>query len=143
MTSNINYKDTLFERAKLTPIRGKPTFKVLHKLRNEIKANAKSFYSNIGGGAHGHLGLVLTDAQYALISHTPFVYPTHLGPLIITDGTTVHAKSNMRIAHTKEVRLFREVTGVEQAIAQQIVGPVEESFLPDIRNRTTKSITTP
>ena len=46
----------------------------------------------------------------------------------------------MQIAHTKEVRLFREVTGVEQAIAQQIVGPVEESFLPDIRNRTTKSI---
>ena len=62
MTSNINYKDTLFEQAKLTPFRGKPNFKTLNKLQNEIKANAKSVYSNFGGGSHGHLGLVLTDA---------------------------------------------------------------------------------
>ena len=62
MTSNINYKDTLFERSNLTPIRGKPTSETLHKLQNEIKANAKSVYSNLRGGAHGHLGLVLTDA---------------------------------------------------------------------------------
>ena len=36
MSSKINYKDTLFERANLTPIRGEPTFEMLHKLRNEI-----------------------------------------------------------------------------------------------------------
>ena len=34
MTSTINYKDTLFGRANLTPIHGKPTFEMLHKLRN-------------------------------------------------------------------------------------------------------------
>ena len=72
MTRNINYKDTLFKRTNLTPIGGKPTFKTLHNICNVIKANSKSVYSNLGGGAYGHLGLVLTDAQYALISHTPF-----------------------------------------------------------------------
>ena len=73
MRSNINYKDTLFEQDNLTPIRGEPTSKTLHKLWNKIKANAKSVYSNIGGGAHGHLGLMSTEAQYALISPTTFV----------------------------------------------------------------------
>ena len=73
MKSNINYKDTIFERANITPIRGKPTFEMLHKLRNEIKANAKSVYSKIVGEEHGHLGLVVTDAQYMIISSTPFV----------------------------------------------------------------------
>ena len=73
MMSKFNYKDNLFEKANLTPIRGKPTFEMIHNLRNEIKANAKSVYYNIEGGAHGHLGLVITDAQYALISPTPFV----------------------------------------------------------------------
>ena len=34
MVSSINYKDALFERANLTPIRGKHTFKTLHKLWN-------------------------------------------------------------------------------------------------------------
>ena len=120
MTSNINYKDTLFKRANLTPIRGEPTFETLHKLQNEIKANAKSVYSNLGGGAHVHLGLVLTDAQYLLIPPTPFVYLTHPVPLVIPDGTTAHMNSNMRIAHTERVRLFREVTGFEQALVHQI-----------------------
>ena len=44
---------------------------------------------------------MITDEQYALISPTTFVYPTHLGPLIIPDGTTTHANSNMWITHTK------------------------------------------
>ena len=83
---------------------------------------------------------MLTAAQYALISPTPFVYPTHLGPLIIPYRTTAHANSNMRIAHTKEVHMFREVTGVEQALVQKIVGTVEEVYLADISNRTTNSI---
>ena len=38
--------------------------------------------------------------------------------------------------HTEEVRLFREVTGLEQALMQQIVGKAEEVYLADIRNRT-------
>ena len=41
MKRKICYKDTLFERAKLTPIRGKLSLETLHKLRNEIKANTK------------------------------------------------------------------------------------------------------
>ena len=75
-------------------------------------------YSNIGGGSHGRIGLVLADAQYALISNTPFIYLTHPGLLIILDGTTAHMNSNTRITHTKAAHLFCEVTGVEQALIQ-------------------------
>ena len=71
--------------------------------------------------------------QYSLISPNTFVYPTHPVPLIITDGTTAHVKFNMQIAHTKEVRLFCEVTGVEQALVQQIVGTAEAAYLAHIR----------
>ena len=45
MTRSINYKDTLFEQAKLTPIRGEATFEIIHKLRKKIKANANAVYS--------------------------------------------------------------------------------------------------
>ena len=83
---------------------------------------------------------MLTNAQYALILNMPFVYPTHPGPLIIPDGTTAHTNSNTRISHTEEVRIFREVTWVEQALAQQIVATVKEAYLTDIWNCTTDSI---
>ena len=37
MTININHKDALFERANMTPIRGKLTLETLQNIRNEIK----------------------------------------------------------------------------------------------------------
>ena len=37
MTRNMNYKETLFKRANLTPIHGEPTFKTPQKLQNEKK----------------------------------------------------------------------------------------------------------
>ena len=124
MTRNIDYKDTLFERANLAPICGKPTFETLQKLQK----NSKSDYSNIGGWAQGHLSLVLTGAQHMIIYLTRFIYLTHPGHLIIMDGTTAHSKSNMRITHTEEVRLFCEVTGVEQDLVQQSVGKGQGSI---------------
>ena len=108
---------------------------MLHKIQNEIKANAKSVYSNLGGGAHEHLGLVLTDVQYVLIENTPFIYPTHLGPLIIIYGKTSLMNSNTQISHTEEVHIFREVTGVEQYPVQQIDATSKEEHLTDIRNQ--------
>ena len=143
MASTINYKDTLFKRANLTPIHGKPTFETLYKLWNKIKANTNSVYSNIGGGAHGHIGLVLTEVQYALISNTPFVYLTHLVPLIIPDGTTVHAKSNTIISHTQEVHNFRGVVGFKQTLVQQVVATFKEANLTDIRNHMKNTSTAP
>ena len=48
--------------------------------------------------------------------------------------------SNMRIAHTKEVRLFREMMRVQQALVKQIVSAVGEYYLADIHKHTTDSI---
>ena len=140
MKRSINYKDTLIKWYNLTPICGEPTFETLQNLWDEIKANAKSVYSNLWGGAHGHLSLVLTYAQYALILPTPFVYPTHPVPLTIPDGTTAHSNPNMLTANTKKVLLFREVKVVEQTLMQQIVTTVKEAYLTDIRDRIKNSI---
>ena len=89
MASTVNYRDTHFERSNLTPIRGEPTYETVHKLWNKVKANVRSMYSNIGGGTHGHLGLVLMAAQYADISTTVFIRPSHPGPLAIPSVATV------------------------------------------------------
>ena len=46
----------------------------------------------------------------------------------------------MRILHTDEVHLFRKVTGVEQALVQQIFGTFDAAYLSNIYNRPMKSI---
>ena len=137
MKISINYRGTLFEKADLNPILGESTFKRLHTLWYYLKENEKYVFYNLGGGAHVHIGWILTDSQYALISNTTFVYLTHLNPLIIPYGTTAHMNFNVRVANTEAVRFLYEVTGVEQALVHIIVSTVEEAYLADTRNRTT------
>jgi hypothetical protein len=68
-SSGINYRETYFEYPELKKIHGEPNSESLFKLRNELKANAQSVYSNLSDGTQGHLALVLNDAQYALITN--------------------------------------------------------------------------
>ena len=63
-TSSVNYKDSYFENPVLTAIRGEPTYETLHHLKNELKANASSVSTTLGGGNHGYLGMILTLAEY-------------------------------------------------------------------------------
>jgi hypothetical protein len=141
MASNgINYRETYFEFPELTKIHGEPTSESLFKLRNELKANAQSVYSHLSDGTHGHLALVLRDAQYALLTNQAFVRPAHPGPLVIPAGTTAVMATAMKDAHVEEIRLFREVQGVEKALIQQIVQAVEAPYLIALRERTSNSL---
>ena len=89
-------------------------------------------YSNLGGGTHGHLGLVLMTSQYAAISTTDFTRPYHMGPLAIPSAATVVQRSTLRDAHIEDLQFFREVMGVEQALIQQIVATIEATYLEDV-----------
>ena len=85
MTSNIDYAHTYFKYPIPTLITGEPTNKSLKRLKNELRANASSVDSNLGGD-HGYLGLVLTDIEYANVSATPFVAPPFPGATNYTCG---------------------------------------------------------
>ena len=75
--SNTTSYRSVFTHEDCTKIHGEPTFQSLKLLSLELKTNARSVHSNLGGRSHGHLGIVLTPAQYALISATPFVIPAY------------------------------------------------------------------
>jgi hypothetical protein len=145
VSTGINYRQTYFEYPELTKIHGEPNSESLFKLRNhELKANAQSVYSNLSDGVHGHLALVLTDAQYLLVlTDVPFDIPVHPGILQIPDGTTAAMIAALKEAHHEQLRLFREVQGIEKALIQQIVTAVEAPYLAAIRDRASNSLRGP
>jgi hypothetical protein len=88
MTStNINYVVTYFEFRTLTKIHGEPTYESLKTITNQLKANACNVTSNIGGEAHGHLGLVMTPTEYSSVLSVLYLRPVHTGALSIPSGT--------------------------------------------------------
>ena len=71
--NTIDYINNSFVYPTLTQIHGYPTFVTLNKLKKQLKLNARSVSSDLGGGMHGHLGLVLTPEDYAQVSQTPYM----------------------------------------------------------------------
>ena len=135
--TNTNYRETYFLKPDLSPIIGKPTFESLYQLIVDLQANAQSVHSNLGGGANGHLGLIMTPTQYAIHSTTPYVRPTHPGTLTIPVGTNRLAAEEMERNHTEALRVFHEVRGVEQALIQQLVTAIDNKYLIAFKNRAT------
>ena len=64
---------TLFPYKSLPKIHGEPTYDDIKTLKDKLRANATKITSELGGGAHGHLGLILTAVEYASVSATPYI----------------------------------------------------------------------
>ena len=112
---NIDYATTSFEYLILTRIHGMPSYESLRKIKNELKANAASVYYDLGSGSHGHLGLVLTVAEYVNITQTEYIFPVHPGILNIAVGNPNYETARLTEEHKELVRLNRESNNVKDA----------------------------
>ena len=83
----VDYRLTVFEHPTLKRIHGEPTFESIRRLQKEIMLNAQTVHLELGGGAHGHLGLVLSPERYTLICNSAYNRPQHPRILIIPPGT--------------------------------------------------------
>ena len=67
---------------QLTPIVGELTYTTLKTIKDQLKANASSIPTTLGGGNHGYLGLILSPATYATISPTALIEPANTSAII-------------------------------------------------------------
>ena len=166
MTSNSklpNYKDEFFEYKTLTKIHGRPTIEKLLGLYREVKLNAQSVHTTLGGGQHGYLGLVLDPITYGTIPHSaPFVRPTDPGifrvvtpvaPTVRVTRTGVRAApaavagptaaeiATQQAQHDERKRLYNECQAVELALRNQIVEAIDPIYLKPLRNSATHRLT--
>ena len=140
-TSRVDYASTYFPYKTPTPIQGEPTYKTLKRLKNELRANASSVDTDLGGGDHGFLGLVLTDAEYERVAPGhPFTAPDFPGTLTIPRGTDTVDAMNLREQHKQDIRLYRECREVERALLRHVTTAVESKYIDFLKNEDTDLI---
>ena len=105
-----------------------------------IKANASSVISNLGGGQHGHLGLVVPDAEYNQITGYTYTKPTHPGQLKIKENTPLHKAIIMQESNNEKLNLFCEINAIESAIKSQIVTAINPMYFNELKNNSTATI---
>ena len=141
MTSNnIDYINRHFQFPELSKIHGEPTYEALQSIKDELKANATSVTSSLGGGANGHLGIILTNAEYARICLTRYIVPT-FPTLVIPVPSTAPIISQATREFTESMRVYRESLDVRKALIRQIVAAIDPKYLKTLRNDDTNTIT--
>ena len=77
MLASMGRQDVTSNWKQVTKIHGRPTFLQLRKLEKKLTTNAAKVQLELGGGAHGHLGMIKSATDYATIAPgTPYVKMT-------------------------------------------------------------------
>ena len=135
--------DTYFQHKVLTKIHGTPTYESLQNLTTELKANAGSVPSTLGGGLYGHLGLLVSAARYATLAHTvPWVNPPNPGPFAPPAGGTaaqIEAAKEVWRDSKFQFELYQATT---KALVAQIVEAIDPIYIRALLNRATGQYST-
>jgi hypothetical protein len=114
----------------LPKVQGEPDCQTIHATRKLIQANLRAIDTHLGGDTLGHLGLIISDAYYAMIATTTAAVPTlWKGPQAPgrapsnTDGTAAQISAARHIWE-EEVQTYRTCTSVKQALKKQIISVV-------------------
>lgn len=115
----------------LTVISGLPTNSTLQILKRQLYANAGAIESTRGGGAHGHLALLLDPTVYLTLSNgIPFVTPVHPGPAPIHPAAATSAvRTEINRIYAQDIADFSLCSKVTTALQRQILAAVNPTYL--------------
>jgi hypothetical protein len=128
-----------FPHPILPTVQGEPDYQTIHATRKFLQANSRAIDTHLGGGTVGHLGLIISDASYAMIAPTmdsgPKLWATPNAPgwaPATTDGTSAQISAARHIWE-EDVQTYRTCTSFQQALKKQIISVFEPMYL-DILN---------
>jgi hypothetical protein len=128
-----------FPHPILPTVEGEPDYQTIHATRKFLQANSRAIDTHLGGGTLGHLGLIISDASYAMIApptaeeQTIWVTPNDPGRAPATTDGTAAQISAARHIWEEDVQTYWTYTSVQQALKKQIISVFEPMYL-DILN---------
>jgi len=126
------------EKYEITKIDGQPTDEDLNLLIKELTNAAGSVATRNGGGEHGHVGMVIDDAEYITFSRsgTRFVVPTNPGPYPATVDTDKVIRERQIAEHKAECNEYETYLGIENCLRRMIVKSIDHEWLAEVESET-------
>ena len=141
MLSAFGPRDYTSNMVQPTKIHGRPTFLHIRKLEKELIKNAAHIQCDIGGGAHGYLGLIKSAAEYNRIAGTNFIMPAEPPTLVIPNNTTGHESFRLQQNHILEKERYKEAIAVKRALGQMITNAIDNDLISDYIDDDTQQLT--
>jgi hypothetical protein len=128
-----------FPHPVLQTVKGKQDYQTIHAIRKSLQANSRAIDTHLGGGTLGHLGLIVSDASYAMIAPvtdagpTLCISPTDPGWAPANTECTAAQISTARHIWEEDVQTYCTYTSVQQALKKQIISVFEPLYF-DVLN---------
>jgi hypothetical protein len=115
----------------VTKIHGKPTNQDLAILEKELIAILVNIPTMLGGGNHGHAGIIVKQTRYLLMMGEIFTNPANLGtyPANVPGNAVAGVHARAEAEHEEFVREYKTFIGVVQATKDIILEAVNHKYL--------------
>jgi hypothetical protein len=124
-----------FPHPILPTVQGEPDYQTIHATRKFLQASSRAIDTHLGGCTLGHLGLIISEAAYAIIAPktneepTLLVTPSAPGRApAATDGTAAQISAACH-QWEEDVQTYRTCTSVQQELKKQIISVCEPMYL--------------
>ena len=126
------------EKYEITKIDGQPTDEDLNLLIKELTNAAGSVATRNGGGEHGHVGMVIDDAEYITFSRSGagFVVPTNPGPYPATVDADKVIRERQIAEHKADCNEYETYLGIENCLRRMIVKSIDHEWLAEVESET-------
>jgi hypothetical protein len=120
----------------VTKIHGQPTNQDLTTLEKELIAILANIPTTLGGGNHGHAGILMEPTRYLLTAGVPFNNPANPGnyPLNIAGNAAAGVRARAEAEHKEEVREYETFQGVIQTTKDIFLEAVDHEYLLEIED---------
>ena len=120
----------------VTKITGQPTDRDLTLLKKELVKIAGKEPTSLGGGKHGHIGILMKETDYKAISNggVEFTIPSHPGHHPTTLSTSTGTREKQLLKHKAELVTYETCQGVISGTKELIAGAVSTEWLEEIND---------
>jgi hypothetical protein len=124
-----------FTNPMLPKIDHEPTSEDIQVTTHLLNANTISILSMAGGGSRGHLGIIMTQVEYATISTSPWVEPYNPNAVpIIPPGTTAVDAAQIARMHAECRRIYTNRINVDQALKKIILEAYDNMYTSQLED---------
>ena len=120
----------------VTKIHGQPTNNDLTILEKELIAILANIPTTLGGGNHGHAGILMDPARYLQVTGVAFANPANPGnyPANVPGNAAAGVRARAEAEHKEQVREYETFQGVTQATKDIIQEAVDHEYLLEIED---------
>jgi hypothetical protein len=127
-----------FPTKTIPTIQGEPDYGSISNMVQLMYDNAASLPTTLGGGQHGHVGLIMTPILYATLSFEPYEHPDDPGPVPIHPNNANKAqRESQRLEFKEDRRIYESHIIMDNALKSQVIDTINNTYLCELRNKYT------